>query len=279
VAYRDARLKEVAWQTVDKELSFLKAIMQFAFESDKLSANPVAGLKVPKTGMPSIRRDLDADDLNTLFASPIYKEDKRMRGGSGEAAAWLPLMALYTGARLEELCQLTLDDIKTEARIPYLRIIDLLDEEADKQVKRLKNEGSRRQIPIPQQLIDHGFLGYVRMLRKQKETWLFPALTVEQKYGRRGANWSKWWGRWRKTLDVSGRDKCFHAFRHVFKSACRAAGVGEDAHDAITGHVKQHVGRAYGHFPLEALKASIDKVAYPDLEFNWVWTPIETTSP
>jgi integrase len=278
VAYRDARLKKVAPQTVEKDLSFLKAIMQFAFDSDKLPANPAAGIKVAKNEMSSLPRDLDADDLTTLFNSGIYARARRPRGGSSEAAAWLPLMALYTGARLEELCQLTLDDIKTEARIPYLRIIDLIDENADKLVKRLKNVGSRRSIPIPQQLIDHGFLKYVRHLRKQEQTWLFPDLTVEKKYGRRGANWSKWWGRWRKTLNVSGREKCFHAFRHVFKSACRAAGVGEDIHDAITGHSGGGVGRDYGKFPLEALKPAIDKVSYLDLKFAWFWTPPEAAS-
>ena len=273
VAYRDARLKEVSPQTVEKDLSFLKAIMQFAFDSDKLPANPAAGIKVAKNDMACTRRDLEAEDLNALLNSTIYSEAHRPRAGGGEAAAWLPLMALYTGARLEELCQLTLDDIKTEARIPYLRIIDLKDEKADKQVKRLKNVGSRREIPIPQQLNAHGFLAYVQHLRQQKRTWLFPQLKGDPKYGRRGASWGKWWGRWRKTLDVGGREKCFHAFRHVFKSACRASGVGEDIHDAITGHSSNHIGRDYGKFPLEALKLGIDQVTYPELKFAWTWTP------
>ncbi|MEN3109671.1 DUF6538 domain-containing protein [Uliginosibacterium paludis] len=273
VAYRDARLKEVSPATVEKDLSFLKAIMQFAFDSDKLPANPAAGIKVPKNDMDSTRRDLEVEDLNTLLASRIYTQAHRPRAGGGEAAAWLPLLALYSGARLEELCQLTLADIKTEARIPYLRILDLKDENADKQIKRLKNVGSRREIPIAQKLIDHGFLDYIRHLRHQKQIWLFPELKPDPKYGRRGASWGKWWGRWRTALDVGGREKCYHAFRHVFKSACRASGVGEDIHDAITGHSTNHIGRDYGKFPLEALKPGIDLVAYPELKFTWVWKP------
>ncbi len=272
IAYRDARIKKgLALSTVEKDLSFLKTVLHFAFDSDKLSTNPAAGIKVPKDNMPGPKRDLDKEDLGKLFTSAIYTAGKRPQGGAGEAAAWLPLMALYTGARLEELCQLTLDDIKTAEPMPYLRILDLIDEEQDKQIKRLKNEGSRREIPIPKKLIAHGFLDYVEHLRSAQETWIFPHLAVDPKYGRRGANFSKWWGRWRNSLGVTGRHKCFHAFRHVFKTACREAGIGEDIHDAITGHSKGHEGRNYGKFPLRSLMP-IDKVRYPDLESDWVWT-------
>lgn len=278
IAYRDARIKKgLALSTVEKDLSFVKTVMQFAFDSDKLPSNPAAGIKVPKDNMPGLQRDLDTDDLKSLFGSAVYTNGKRPLGGSQEAAAWLPLMALYTGARLEELCQLMVDDIRIQEKIPYLRILDLVNEDDDKQVKRLKNEGSRREIPVPKVLIAHGFLDYVQHMTEKKEVWLFPHLTVEPKYGRRGANWSKWWGRWRKTLKVEGRDKCFHAFRHVFKTACRSAGIGEDIHDAITGHSKGHEGRNYGKFPLLALNRAIHRVRYPDLMIPWVWTPPEST--
>jgi integrase len=274
IAYRDHRIKlGRASKTVEKDLSFIKMVMQFAFDSDKLPSNPAAGIKVPQVQMPSPQRNLEIEDLKKLFASPIYTTGQRPRGGSGDAAAWLPLMGLCIGARLEEVCQLQLGDIKTDAPIPYFRILDLIDEEDDKQVKRLKNAGSRRDIPIPQALIAHGFLEYVAYLRQQKETWLFPKLTVEPKYGRRGANWSKWWGRWRGKLDVTGRERCFHAFRHVFKTACRAAGIAEDIHDALTGHRNGHEGRKYGKFPLNALQPAIDRVNYPELKVDWIWQP------
>lgn len=277
IAYRDARIKKgLTLKTVKKDLSFLKTVMQFAFESDKLPSNPATGTKVPKDPMPGPQRDLETEDLSKLFASPIYTEGARPQGGAGEAAAWLPLMALYTGARLEELSQILLEDIKTEAAIPSIRILDLTDEAEDKQVKRLKNEGSRREIPIPAKLIAHGFLRYVQYLREWQETWLFPHLTVEPTYGRRGANWSKWWGRWRRGLGVGGAHRCFHAFRHVFKTACRVAGVQEAIHDAITGHSKSHEGRKYGKFPLEAMQPPLETVAYPSLKLDWVWQPPAT---
>ena len=41
-----------------------------------------------------------------------------------EAAYWLPLLALYTGARLEELGQLRKKDIKESNGIWYINITD-----------------------------------------------------------------------------------------------------------------------------------------------------------
>lgn len=279
VAYRDARLKQgKSPGTVEKDLSFLKAILAHALDSEKIPTNPAAGIKVPKNEMARCERHLDTDDLNALFASPIYNTGTVPAAGGGDAAAWLPLLALYTGARLEELAQLLVEDVKTDGKIPHLRILDLYDDLADKDVKRLKNAGSRRLIPIPQTLIDHGFLDYVHHQRRQKSLWLFPDLKEDKAYGRRGGNWSKWWSRWRATLGVTGRDKCFHAFRHTFKTACRAAEVREDVHDAITGHTGGGIGRDYGRFPLEALKPAIDRVRYSEVRLQWKWqAPASTT--
>jgi hypothetical protein len=51
-------------------------------------------------------------DLKAIFASPVYAAAKRPKGGRGEAAFWLPLIALFTGARLEEIAQLYVRDLQ-----------------------------------------------------------------------------------------------------------------------------------------------------------------------
>lgn len=52
---------------------------------------------------------------------------------------WLPLLALFTGARLEELCQLHIDDIRTEDGVP---VVDINDQGK----KHLKTKASKRLI-------------------------------------------------------------------------------------------------------------------------------------
>lgn len=69
----------------------------------------------------------DMQQLQALFSSPLYTgcRDERFRAEpgktdmSGTSWFWLPLLGLWTGARLNELCQLRVDDIKTEDGIPF----------------------------------------------------------------------------------------------------------------------------------------------------------------
>ena len=273
VAYRDHRLAAgKAPKTVAKDLSFLKAVMQQAFDADKIPSNPAAGIKIPQAkGGKRLKRMLTTADLTILLGSPIYSEGKRLQGGGGEAAAWLPLLALYTGARLEELCQLTVDDVQQEAGIPFLNITLILNED-EAPLTSLKADGSQRRVPLHQKNLDAGFLDYVAYICEQNNTWLFPLLTPDT-YDKRGGNFTKWWGLWRRKLGIGGRHRCFHAYRHTFKTACRGALIGEDLHDALTGHAGGGVGRDYGSFPLNALHDAMQKVRYPGLVFDWKWTP------
>jgi len=48
------------------------------------------------------------DDLRLLFGdSKEYGQDKHTKA----ANFWVPLLGLYTGARMEELCQLLIEDV------------------------------------------------------------------------------------------------------------------------------------------------------------------------
>ena len=95
-------------------------------------------------------------DLNKLFTTPQWtgtsKTKRSLRYNEGKQIIkdvywWLPVIAIYTGMRLEEICQLQCGDLKAEGDIQY---IDL---EAGAG-KRLKTASSARQVPIHAVLID-----------------------------------------------------------------------------------------------------------------------------
>ncbi|MBU0592125.1 MAG: site-specific integrase [Gammaproteobacteria bacterium] len=89
---------------------------------------------------------------------------------------WLPHIGLYTGARVNEICQLNpqTDILRDEeSGIWYFWITDETEGHEDI-AKSTKNSVSRRKTPIHSKLLDLGILAYVDSVRKQGKTLLFP---------------------------------------------------------------------------------------------------------
>src|SRR5215467_8074490 len=95
------------------------------------------------------------EELRTLFSSAIFNRDDRPVRGKGEAAFWMPLMALFTGARLNELAPLTAADMITD---PATDIVAINIKEDREQGRRLKTASSTRLVPIHPELTRIGFL-------------------------------------------------------------------------------------------------------------------------
>src|SRR4051812_30834533 len=214
------------------------------------------------------RLPYDLEDLKAIFASTVFRDGERPKGGGGEAAQWLPLIALFTGARLEEIGQALTSDVKHEDGIDYLDI-NTLDRRAG---KRVKNRSSRRKLPLHPELIRCGLLAYVEERRRAGDERLFPALRPSVA-GQMTGNWSKWWSRYTDDLGIADPRKVFHSFRHTFKRACRAARIEEELHDALTGHTSASVGRKYGNgVPLEVLAEAVAKVSYKGLDLSHLYS-------
>jgi hypothetical protein len=56
-------------------------------------------------------------DLQVIFKTPVFTVGERPKGGKGEASFWLPLLALFTGARLGELSSLRASDVARDDAI------------------------------------------------------------------------------------------------------------------------------------------------------------------
>ncbi len=105
----------------DRALGAVGAVLGWAEENAFIESNPAAKIKVKAAKVSkTVRLPYSVDDLNTIFRFPIYTKGERPKAGGGEAAKWLPLLAAFTGARLEELGQLTVDDIKEDQGIKLL---------------------------------------------------------------------------------------------------------------------------------------------------------------
>jgi integrase len=261
-AFRDQLLgKAQARATVAKKVGFLSTLLQVGLDAGLLTQNVARGLKIPKAHVPTlVRRGFTAQELERLFASPIYTQAHRPLAGGGEACAWMPMLALATGARLEEIAQLRTDDLYVDAT--HGALMRITDEGPG---QRLKTEGSRRIVPLHRELVRAGLLDYVEAVREGGSEWLFPALEPDHD-GRRGGNVGKWFQRFLRApsgLGIRDPRLVFHSFRHTFKTLCRAALIPEDVHDALTGHLSSSVSRTYGEMPLAPLVAAMAAVSLP----------------
>lgn len=254
--------------TVNKSLQLLSGIVAHAIREGRMDdvanfVNPFQGIKLAIDAREVEGREIfNAADLNAIFSTPIYKNGERPRGGGGEAAFWLPLIALCTGARQGELAQLRIADLKQDKETG-LWFFDISTEGG----RSIKTASARRKVPVHKALLDIGLLDYRASCQDDDaagDSSLWPDIKSDAQ-GRRAGPWSKWFNRYlRDVAKVEDRGKVFHSFRHTFKRLARDAGISEELHDALTGHSGGGVGRSYGSgFGLKALAEALNSIDAP----------------
>jgi integrase len=199
-------------------------------------------------------------ELQTLFDA-MPRTVAPARHSPETALPWVALVALHTGARLEEICQLTTADVREEnANGGTVWVIDIHNGGDNK----LKNESAARLVPVHSELARHGFLDYVRALPAGP---LFPGLRRGAK-GKLGEGISQ---RFRKLLVRLGlkRDMLtFHSFRHTVAGRLDAAGVPQSDAARILGHAV--AGMSYGTYSqagpgLKRIAGVVEEITYEGL--------------
>ena len=172
-----------------------------------------------------------------------------------------PLLAAFTGARLEELGQITKGNIKRDKRdgIDYIDLTELAE---------AKNVNSRRKIPVHPELIALGFLDYVASVQGSNSDRIFPELQRDSQ-GKLTASFSKWWGRYARQHGGFDSSKVFHSFRHTAKDGFREGEVLEDLRDELMGHAPRTVGESYGAgSSIKRLAEGMSRLTYPGLKLE-----------
>jgi integrase len=202
-------------------------------------------------------------DLVALFNS----EDYERQGHSKAWRFWIPLIALYTGARQAEIAQLTVTDIGTEDGVPFISITDF------GEGQHVKTQAGIRKVPISSKLISLGFLDYVEALRASGADSLFPDL--RKKRGDLSADSSavsRWFNEHYledcgvERRDSAGKRKVFHSFRHTAITKALSTGGTRLAHcQQVFGHEKSILGETatyMGTFPVSVLVPVIEALDY-----------------
>jgi integrase len=168
-------IKTISVSAIRRHTEVISSLLNWAIQQGYITVNTLAGKTPKEHRRPDEERlAFTQDDLKRLFS-----KEKR---GLHSYCYWLPYIALYSGMRIEESCQLRTVDIKESEGVWYFDIHG-----------NLKNRYSERKVPIHSRLIELGFLDYVRRL---PEGLIFPDLRKgnKQKYSEQP---SKWFGRYR----------------------------------------------------------------------------------
>jgi integrase len=205
-----------------------------------------------------------------MFGAPLFQgclDDERVHQPGAHRVSdhrfWVPLLLLTTGARLEEVGQLLVRDIREQDSILYIHVSDIAEEEDDP-AKRVKTDSSRRRVPLHRIVLDAGFRQHLDIVVRAGSESLFPTLPLDGR-GKRTQGFSKSFnGGFLNAVGITSRAKRLHSFRHLFKDRCREADLGEELHDALTGHFSGSVGRNYGAgFSLARLAGGMNRVEFP----------------
>ena len=237
-------------QHADKIVTFLV----WLFDNDYCPENLSAVFKdVVRTTKKEGKEPYTEDQLKALFLPEKYKSLEPSR-------YWIPLISLHTGARINEICQMDVADIRN---VDNVWVFDI-NESGDR--KSIKRDSSKRLIPIHSKLLELGFLKFVE---SRKEKIKLFNVTYTEKNGYAGVI-GKWWIKWQKQCGVE-ENVSFHSFRKtVINYFNQTLELPEVAHAYYTGHAHQgNEGiRTYTkEKPLSDAKIMFDKLVY-DIDYD-----------
>ncbi len=203
-----------------KYLSPLSTFFKWAAMNGLIEKSPIEGVRVlVAKGSKKAKRRLPftSEQLQIVFSAPVFtgcrSESKLFEPGAHrirDHKFWTPLIALWSGARLNEIGQLLISDVRETDDVWCFHFI----EDADGEQKRLKSEAARRVVPIHPELEKLGFLEYVQGRSKSSGARLFPHWRLG-KDGYYSSGFSKWFARFLTSVDLSDPRLVFHSSGHA----------------------------------------------------------------
>jgi integrase len=252
---------DVSNRTRNAYATTLKCVFECARRRGRFTGdNPFDGMKAKVAG--SSYEPFTIAELQTLFDA-LPRDTAPAKHSPETALPWAALIALYSGARLEEIAQLTTADVREEAANgASVWCIDIHNGGTNK----LKNETSERLIPVHSALVHAGLLDYVKALKAGP---LFPGLTRRaSKGGKIGARLGELFRKRLVELGLKRDGLCFHSFRHTVAGRLDAAGVPQSDAARVLGHAV--AGMSYGIYSqagpgLKRVAATVEQVRYEGL--------------
>ena len=207
----------ISTTTVNNILGYVSSFMKWSRINGFVEVNFFEGMKLKKQIRQRDERDRFTEkELKKIFQKHNYIEFTEVEKHK-YSNYWTPLISVFSGLRLNEICSLYLDNIiqdKVNGR-KKIWCFNIL-EEPDRPDKHLKTLSSKRVVPIHDTLIDLGFIEFVELLKKRHTNR--QRLFQELKYGEGSyiRNVSYFFNKkYLPLLGLKTDKKNFHSIRHT----------------------------------------------------------------
>jgi integrase len=240
--------------------------------SEYVPQNHFDGLSIQEKKFDKPRDIFTNKELHKIFdTTPFLNNTIRNPHRRNKLASYfVPIIAIHTGMRLEEICQLRLEDVYKEGTVDIIRVT------ISKETK-LKTVTSQRIVPIHENLKRVGFLEYCNYMKKQKKERVFWDLTKSRDgYGR---NIGRYFMEYLRKVGVyEFQSKVFHSLRHSFITNLLQNGVREEVVNGLCGHKQKTMSTTIyfkGGFPSDLLyeegisKLNFEGINFGKLKIDW----------
>lgn len=229
--------------------------------SSGITHNPFEGqtVEAKRTGDEKKREPFTSTELIALLCHESFKA----RTFNNPYTYWAIPLALFTGARLNEIAQLHLGDF---VEVDGVKCIDINDDESEEgeDAKKLKTKNAKRLVPLHDELIRLGIWNYTQALKAAGYTRLFPE--INKRRDGYGPAISNWFQRHRAACGINEKHtKVFHSFRHTVITTLLDEEVPMEQVAPLVGHETGIVtGDVYWNKKdATKRKRTIDKLVYP----------------
>lgn len=257
---RKKHTKTLSNCAINNRLTQVQGVFGHAVRYGYIRTSPVVELDMPVDKEPDAgRMAYSQDQLQRIVDGLAYHATKG--GDVRHMRFWVPLIGLYSGARLNEICQMCIGDI---VEIDGVYCFDINDRNKEQTHKSLKNKPSRRRIPIHPALIDLGLLRFVEKRKSEvpEDTHVIANLWPRASYQER-KDWRRKVSYWfnevfrskfltdEELADHKARRKsyCFHSLRHTFINQCQnQARMNARIEMRISGHADQFISEVHARY-------------------------------
>ena len=138
---------------VNEYMNKLSTLLNWAVKEEMIDRNPAQGLRIATTmAARDKRKPFTAKQLRMIFDAPIYRGCRddgpgfTIRGEARPKRArfWIPLIALFSGMRQNEICQMDVGDVRTIEGV--LCFVVSVGSSTDKSLKQPSATGSSQSI-------------------------------------------------------------------------------------------------------------------------------------